>query len=124
MGVFQKVKGSNEWWIRYADQYGHIHREKAGPKGLAQKAYEKRKTQIREGKFFPEAVGKRKDILFKDMARLYLESKVKSTRRKRREGRSSSTSWPWACPSSRKACQHSVRRSPASAAVHAPISSA
>jgi len=29
--VFQKVKGSNEWWIRYADQYGRIHREKVGP---------------------------------------------------------------------------------------------
>ena len=54
MGLFEKITGSGEWWIRYSDQYGHIHREKVGPKSLAQKAYEKRKTDIREGKFFPE----------------------------------------------------------------------
>jgi hypothetical protein len=38
MSVFEKLKSSGEWWIRYADQYGHIHREKVGPKSLAQKA--------------------------------------------------------------------------------------
>jgi len=73
MGLFEKAKGSGQWWIRYADQYGHIHREKVGPKSLAKKAYEKRKTDIREGKFFPEKLGRRKDMLFKDMAKLYLE---------------------------------------------------
>lgn len=77
MGLFEKAKGSGDWWIRYADQYGHIHREKVGPKSLAQKAYEKRKTQIREGIFFPEKLGKRKDMLFKDMAKLYLEEHSK-----------------------------------------------
>ena len=81
MGVFQKVKGSNEWWIRYADQYGRIHREKVGLKSLAQKAYALRKTHIREGKFFPDLVGKRKDVLFKDMARLYLEEHSKVNKR-------------------------------------------
>lgn len=29
MGWFEKEKGSDEWWIRYADQYGHIRREKS-----------------------------------------------------------------------------------------------
>jgi site-specific recombinase XerD len=77
MGLFEKEKSSGEWWIRYADQYGHIHREKVGPKGLAHKAYEKRKTQIREGKFFPDELGQRRDMLFKDMAKLYLEEHSK-----------------------------------------------
>ena len=81
MSVFEKVQGSGEWWIRYADQYGHIHREKAGPKSLAQKAYEKRKTDIREGKFFPEKLGKRRDMLFKDMGKLYLEEHSKVNKR-------------------------------------------
>jgi site-specific recombinase XerD len=81
MGLFEKDKGSGEWWIRYADQYGHIHREKVGPKSLAQKAYEKRKTDIREGKFFPEKLGQRRDMLFKDMAKLYLEEHAKVNKR-------------------------------------------
>ncbi len=81
MGLFEKVKGSGQWWIRYADQYGHIHREKVGPKSLAQKAYEKRKTQIREGMFFSEKLGQRRDMLFKDMAKLYLEDHSKVNKR-------------------------------------------
>jgi len=81
MGLFEKAKGSGQWWIRYADQYGHIHREKVGPKSLAHKAYAKRKTQIREGLFFPEKLGQRKDILFKDMAKLYLEDHSKVNKR-------------------------------------------
>ena len=81
MGVFEKVKGSGEWWVRYSDKFGHIHREKAGPKSLAQKAYEKRKTEVNEEKFFPEMTGKRKDMLFKDMAKLYLEDFSKITKR-------------------------------------------
>ena len=81
MGLFEKAKGSGDWWIRYADQYGHIHREKVGPKSLAQKAYEKRKTQIREGDFFPKQVGHSRDMLFKDMAKLYLEDHSKVNKR-------------------------------------------
>ena len=81
MGLFEKVKGSRDWWIRYADQYGHIHREKVGPKSLAQKAYEKRKTQIREGDFFPKQVGRRREMLFKDMAKLYLEDHSRVNKR-------------------------------------------
>jgi len=81
MGLFERAKGSGQWWIRYADQYGHIHREKVGPKSLAQKAYEKRKTQIREGDFFPRQLGRRKDMLFKDMAKLYLEDHSKVNKR-------------------------------------------
>ncbi len=81
MGLFEKAKGSGQWWIRYADQYGHIHREKVGPKRLAQKAYEKRKTQIREGDFFPRQLGRGRDMLFKDMAKLYLEDHSKVNKR-------------------------------------------
>ncbi len=61
-----------EWWIRYADQYGRLHREKVGPKGLAREVYQKRKTAIREGKFFPEQVGQQKVILFDELARNFL----------------------------------------------------
>ena len=55
MGLFEKAKGSGQWWIRYADQYGHIHREKVGPKSLAQKAYEKPRHRSERGCFFPKS---------------------------------------------------------------------
>lgn len=81
MGLFEKEKGSGDWWIRYADQYGRIHREKVGKKSLARKAYEKRKSDIREGKFFAENLRQRHDMLFKDMATIYLEEHSKVNKR-------------------------------------------
>src|SRR5215472_994658 len=34
-GVFEKIPGSGEWWIRYVDAEGRYRREKAGTKGAA-----------------------------------------------------------------------------------------
>ena len=39
--------------IRYHDGEGHEHREKIGTKGFARRVYEKRKTEIRDGRYFP-----------------------------------------------------------------------
>src|SRR6266852_9352059 len=55
-GTFERPKGSGIWWVRYADGHGRLHREKVGPKALARKVYEKRKTEIREGRFFPQEI--------------------------------------------------------------------
>src|SRR4029450_13928729 len=41
-GVFERPRGSGNWWVRYADEHGHIHREKAGPKSLAIRLYTSR----------------------------------------------------------------------------------
>jgi site-specific recombinase XerD len=51
-GIFERVKGSKVFWIRYADSTGKIRREKVGRKSLALKVYQKRKTEVREGRFF------------------------------------------------------------------------
>jgi len=61
-----------EWWVRYFDQHGSPHREKVGPKGLAKSVYERRKTEIRQGKFFPEQVGRQRAILFDELAKDFL----------------------------------------------------
>lgn len=53
-GMFERPKGSGVWWVRYHDETGREHREKAGPKALARQLYQKRKTEIRERRFFPE----------------------------------------------------------------------
>ena len=59
-GLFERPPGSGIWWVRYFDHHGREHREKIGAKGLARRVYEKRKTEIREGRFFapkrPETV--------------------------------------------------------------------
>src|SRR5579875_1996469 len=65
--------GKDSWyWIRYADQHGLIHREKGSPllEG-AKGALEKRRTEVREGKFFPEKV-KCRSVLLAEIARDYL----------------------------------------------------
>lgn len=53
-GIYEKVPGSGVWWIRYADASGRIRREKAGTKTAAKKLYNKRKTEVLEGKKLPE----------------------------------------------------------------------
>lgn len=53
-GVYEKVPGSNIWWVRYADVSGRIRREVAGPKSVAIKLYRKRKTEALQRKKLPE----------------------------------------------------------------------
>ncbi|MFN8606858.1 MAG: site-specific integrase [Vulcanimicrobiota bacterium] len=49
-GLFERPKGSNTWWIRYADTCGNERREKIGTKSAARQAYGKRKEEARTGK--------------------------------------------------------------------------
>lgn len=69
-GLFQRPPGSGIWWIRWADALGKEHREKIGKKSSAQKAYEKRKTQVREGKKLPEL--NRRELTVGDLLDQYL----------------------------------------------------
>jgi hypothetical protein len=48
-GIFERPASSGVWWICYFDQFGRKHREKVGMKRSAIAAYQKRKTEIREG---------------------------------------------------------------------------
>lgn len=53
-GVFER---DGVYWIRYADSSGKIRREKVGPfVTQAGAAYQKRKSEVREGKFFPDKI--------------------------------------------------------------------
>ncbi|HEV3276306.1 MAG TPA: site-specific integrase [Terriglobia bacterium] len=69
-GVFVGKDGL--YWIRYADGGGKIRREKVGPYVTqAGAAYQKRKSEVREGKFFPEKIHRR-SLLFEEMAKDFL----------------------------------------------------
>ena len=46
-GLFERPKGSNVWWIRYADHNGDERREKVGTKSDASDLYRERKAQVR-----------------------------------------------------------------------------
>src|SRR5690349_21290505 len=56
-GVFLR---SGLYWIRFQDGHGKIRREKVGPYlKQAVAAYQKRKSEVREGTFFPRKVTRR-----------------------------------------------------------------
>ena len=75
IGVYEKVKGSGMWWIRYTNQYGKIHREKVGSFQAAVGRYEQRKTEVRLGRFDPENVaGKHRHVLFSELVKDRMEA--------------------------------------------------
>jgi site-specific recombinase XerD len=67
-GVFEKVPGSGEWWIRYNDSNGRYRREKAGSKSVAIKLVDKRRTHALEGKKLPENL-RRATVSFAEIAK-------------------------------------------------------
>jgi integrase len=75
-GLFERPTGSGVWWIHYHDAVGLKHREKIGPKGLARKRYMQRKTEIAEGRFFPNA--RRRPVLFDDLVADYRKASARA----------------------------------------------
>jgi site-specific recombinase XerD len=71
-GIYEKVRGTGIWWVRYADANGKIRREKTGNKSAAIKLYYKRKTEGLEGKKLPEKLRARK-VSFAELAKDALE---------------------------------------------------
>lgn len=55
-GIYEKPRGSGRWWIRYADATGRIRRERAPSKGTAITLYQKRKTEVLQGRKLPETM--------------------------------------------------------------------
>ena len=78
-GVFERKPG--EYWICYFDQYGRKHREKVGPYiKQAVAAYQKRKSEVREGRFFPQKRSGQVSCLFADAARDFLAHSKRTKR--------------------------------------------
>jgi integrase len=65
-GVFEKIKGSNVWWIRYADSTGKIRYELAGSKSTAKLLYAKRKSEALQARKLPE-LARRRTILLSEL---------------------------------------------------------
>jgi integrase len=71
-GVFEKLPGSGVWWIQYFDGDSRRRREKVGAKNHAIKLYQKRKTEMLQGKKLPETL-RRRDVRFSELAEDALE---------------------------------------------------
>lgn len=65
-GVWEKVRGSGVWWIRYRVD-GKLKREKVGRKGDAIALYQLRKSQTRAGKKLPANL-RSAGVRFREMA--------------------------------------------------------
>ena len=66
-GIFEKVFGSGEWWIRYADASGRIRREKVGSFEAAEIRHKIRKEEAKLGKL-PCLARQRRPVLFNKIA--------------------------------------------------------
>jgi site-specific recombinase XerD len=66
-GIFEKVPGSGESWIRYADASGRIRREKVGTVEAAETRLKIRKEEAKLGKL-PRLARERRPILFSKIA--------------------------------------------------------
>lgn len=73
-GVYEKVPGSGDYWIRYADPTGKIRRQHIGRSlAAARDIAEQRRTEVRQGRFNPDTIGKRRQrMTVKEMFDLYL----------------------------------------------------
>ena len=66
-GLYEKLPGSGEWWVRFADSTGKIRREKAGTKAAAKQLYSIRKAASWQGLKLPHTI-KTKPLLFSALA--------------------------------------------------------
>lgn len=83
-GIFFKDRA---WWISWCCPFGHRHREKVGPKGLAREEYQRRKVKARTESYCPRLAKPFPPMLFEDMAEKYLDW----TRTNKRSYRSTKT---------------------------------
>jgi len=66
-GVFERVKGSNIWWIRYTNEQGKRVAAKVGTFSAAVHVYEQRTAAIRLGVLLPNST--RRGVKFSELAK-------------------------------------------------------
>jgi integrase len=64
-GIFEKVPGSGEWWIRFTDSASRYRREKAGSFAAARRLLDKRRGEAVEGKKLGNL--RARTVLFKEI---------------------------------------------------------
>lgn len=67
-GIFEKVPGSDEFWIRYADSIGRIRREKVGTFDEAETRLKLRREEAKLG-VLPRLAWRRRPVPFRNIAK-------------------------------------------------------
>jgi len=67
-GLFEKIKGSGVWWIRYAGHDGRERREQCGAKSYARKVYADRKREVQLRRQSPEMWAASHPAMFRALA--------------------------------------------------------
>ena len=65
-GIYERVKGSGIWWVRWTDLDGRKRRELAGTRGAAEKLLGKRHSQKLAGRKLPENL-RTKGVAFREL---------------------------------------------------------
>ncbi|HEX7549733.1 MAG TPA: hypothetical protein VF579_04090 [Candidatus Methylomirabilis sp.] len=63
-----------EWWALFYDGNGRRHREKAGTRAAALALYQRRKTEVRQGRLFPETLRRTQAVSLKALCAEYVAS--------------------------------------------------
>jgi integrase len=84
-GVYEKVRGSDQWWIRFVDSQGRLRRESAGTKGDAIDLYRKRKAEALRGKKLPEKL-RRRIVHFSELCEDFRRHSVANNEGHKNEG--------------------------------------
>ena len=81
-GVYFKVRPAGEaigpkgergeWWASYYDGDGGRHREKCGTRSQAVAVYQRRKSEVRQGRLFPENMRKVQAVTLAAVCKSYL----------------------------------------------------
>ena len=67
-GVYEKVKGSNNWYIRFSDQFGRLRKERVGLRSRAIELVQQRRQEVVDGKFDPNNIkGKHRTVLISEI---------------------------------------------------------
>lgn len=67
-GIYEKVRGSGEWWIRFADASGRLRREKVGTFEEAETRLKFRKQEAKLGNL-PKLAWRKRPVLFRTIAK-------------------------------------------------------
>jgi integrase len=75
-----------EWWVLWYDGNGGRHREKAGTKAAAVDLYRRRKTEVRQGRHFPERLRRAQAAALKAICDDYVAALAVNRRDRKGQG--------------------------------------
>lgn len=90
-GLFEKPPGSGIWWVRWYDEHGKVHREKAGRRDTAKKIYASRTADAWNRRKTPQL--RQRDLTVADMVKQYEPEILSKNQRSKAEYKRHGSVW-------------------------------